>query len=327
MTTTTVVTEKPIAPDKRRALGRGLDSLLPSRPQVVAASGAAVAAAPAPTVLPELQAQAVSAAGPAVVQIPLEQIDKNSYQTRTSMPQEELQEMAESIRTSGVIQPIVVRPGEGGRYMLITGQRRWEASRLAGKAAVPAIVRRVSDQQAAEMTVVENLQREDLNCMDQARAFAMLSQGFGMTQEEIGKQVGVSRESVANYMRLLKLPEDVQELLRAGRLEFSHARVLLKLVDLPQASHVAKLALEKDLTVHKLEEMVERINVPFPAMAPASPEQPRIDPNVRAAQEELERQLGVRVRIQDRKGKGKIVIEYGSLEDFDRVVEMLSGRK
>src|SRR5262249_43523288 len=137
-----------------------------------------------------------------------------------------LQELADSIRVNGVIQPITVRPGENGRYVLITGERRWRASQIAGKETVSAIVKRVSDQQAAEMTVVENLQRQDLNCWEQANAFARLSKQFGLTQEQIGQRVGLSRETVSNYMRLLRLPESVSQYLQQNQLHFSEARVL-----------------------------------------------------------------------------------------------------
>src|SRR2546426_159483 len=211
-------TEKPAVPDKRRALGRGLESLLPAGPRVVAGNAASAVAPAASIVLLEVQAQAARvAAGGGGVEIPLEQIDKNPYQTRHFSQGEQesddlvaatLQELAVSIRTNGVIQPVVVRPGHDGRYILILGERRCLASKLAGREKIPAIIRRVSDQQAAEMTVVENLQRQDLNCMEQADAFAKLSRDFGLTQEQIGQRVGISRESVSNYMRLLKAAGD-----------------------------------------------------------------------------------------------------------------------
>jgi ParB family chromosome partitioning protein len=145
-----------------------------------------------------------------VLQLPLDQIDANPHQTRYDFNQENLEELAYSIKANGVVQPVVVRPGEEGRYVLVLGERRCRASKLAGKTTVPAIVRRVSEQQAAEMTVIENLQREDLNCIEQATAFAKLSRDFGMTQQQIGDRVGRSRESISNYMRLLKLPEPVR---------------------------------------------------------------------------------------------------------------------
>jgi ParB family chromosome partitioning protein len=328
----TTTAEKPIekledakAVDKRKALGRGLDSLLPGGPRVVAPPVAPRSAA-SPT--PEQTASPRDA----VLEIPLDSIQKNPYQTRTAIDENSsspamtaLRELADSIKANGVIQPITVRQVQDGQYLLITGERRWKASRMAGKTTIPAIVRQVSDQQAAEMTVIENLQRQDLNCVDQARAFLMLSQRFRLTQEQIGLRVGVSRESVANYMRLTRLPPEIQRFLEQGRLSFSHARLLLNLVDSHQLNRAAELAVQRGMSVQELEKVVEAMT----RLIDTLPEQPieRIDPNVKAAQEQLQRILGVRVNIRDRKGSGKIVIEYKTLEDFDRVLEMLTGKE
>ena len=261
-------------------------------------------------------------------------IDENPYQTRYFAKEQlasgdsvatTLDELADSIRVNGVIQPISVRPGAAGRYVLILGERRCRASKIAGRATIPAIVRKVSDQQAAEMTVVENLQRQDLNCMEQAAAFSKLSQDFKLTQEQIGQRVGVSRESVSNYMRLLRLPASVTLYLKEGKLGFSEARVLLTLLDPNLIPKIADEAVRKHLSVGQLEDLVFNTNVPL-----EKEKQPGtarwVDPNVRQMQMELERTLGVRVRIRDRKGKGKIEIEYATLEDFDRVVGMLKGK-
>ena len=322
-------------PDKRRALGRGLEALLPG-PRVVASGiPAAVPAAIGgqPGLVGALQAQAASGSD-AVLQVPVELIERNPYQTRILESEEPtneagstLQELAASIEVNGVIQPITVRPGKDGRYVLITGERRWKAAKLAGKLKIPAIVKQVSDQQAAEITIIENLQREDLNCWEQAKAFARLSQDFGLTQEQIGQRVGVSRETVSNYMRLLKLPEPVQWHLARKHLGFSEARVLLTLADPGMMTKVAEEAIQKHLSVVQLEDMVMKVNLPAREQQEKAGGARWVDPNVRAAQQELERVLGVRVRIRDRKGKGKIVIEYSSLEDFDRVIEMLEGKQ
>jgi ParB family transcriptional regulator, chromosome partitioning protein len=347
----TSAADKPVLP--RKALGRGLESLLPgglrtmpglAAPRVgvpgsegsqagadAAAATAAATALGHSTVLAELHAEALRRAdGHAVLELALDHIDANPYQTRSHISKEELHELAESIRANGVIQPIVVRPASEGRYVLITGERRTQASKLAGKEKIPAIVRHVSDQQAAEMTIVENLQREDLNCYEQAHAFARLSQDFKMTQEEIGKRIGCDRSTVSNYMRLLKLPAPVQYMLRDGWLDFSQARCLLTLAVPEHVVKLAKEAVEKHLSVEQLETLVIRANYPVegqevPAQAPRRGAR-WVDPNVKAAQRELERILGVRVKIRDRKGKGKIVIEYSTLEDFDRVLEMLKGK-
>jgi ParB family chromosome partitioning protein len=309
-------------PEKRKALGRGLESLLPSGPRVVGPAAVSPASIASPAVAGGVPAPHGS---DAVVQIALEQIEQNPYQTRYQFSDQALQELANSIRANGVVQPVVVRPGTDGKYVLILGERRSRASKLAGKTTIPAIVRRVSDQQAAEMTVVENLQRQDLNCIEQAAAFSKLSRDFGLTQEQIGQRVGVSRESVSNYMRLLKLPAAVLQHLQEGRLGFSEARVLLQLLDPGLIEKVADEAVRKHLSVAQLEELVDRTNIPM--VKDETPQRARwVDPNVRAAQTEMERALGMRVRIRDRKGKGKIVIEYGTLEDFDRVVEVLKAR-
>ncbi len=315
--------EKPAA-DKRRALGRGLDSLLPGGPRIVTGATSAPAVPPAPSAT-QAPAPHTSPTEGSVVLLDLNQIAENPYQTRRDFAEASLAELAESIKANGVVQPVVVRPGPDGRYILILGERRCRASRLAGKTAVPAIIRRVSDEHAAEMTVVENLQRQDLNCLEQAEAYARLSRDFGLTQEEIGKRVGVSRESVSNYTRLLKLPKPVQQYLGTGQLGFSEARVLLTLIDANWIPKIADVAVEKQLSVKQLQELVTKTNAP--AVEREQAEAPKIDPNVRAAQMELERLLGLRVQIRDRKGKGKIMIEYSTLEDFDRVIEMLSGSR
>ena len=316
------------APDKRRALGRGLESLLPGGARV--ASGAAMApvstVAPdgaRPAVLPEVQA-AAAASGSRVMQVPLDQIDENPYQTRQRFDNQGLQELADSIRANGVVQPVVVRATPAGRFVLILGERRCRASKLAGKPTIPAIVRSVSDQQAAEMTVVENLQRQDLNCLEQANAFARLSREFGLTQEQIGQRTGMARESVSNYMRLLKLPPMVQHYLGEGKLGFSEARVLLQLTDPELTLRIADEAVRKQMSVLQLKDLVDHTNNPMPK-DPAAGAARWQDPNVREIQMQMERALGVRVRITDRNGKGRIVIEYATLEDFDRVVETLKG--
>ncbi len=269
------------------------------------------------------------AASNLVVSIPLDHIDRNPYQTRYLFDEEMLKELAASIQANGVVQPVVVRPKEDGRYVLVLGERRCRASKMAGKTSIPAIVRRVSDQQAAEMTIVENLQREDLNCMEQAEAFRVLSQEFKLTQQEIGERVGMSRESVSNYMRLLRLPETVMEYLATDKLTFSDARELMMLGDDPKLiAKAADIAVKKHLSIEKIEDLV----MEFQGLVQERPGEKRhgarwVDPNVKAAQSELERLLGVRVRIRDRRGRGKIVIEYSTVDDYERVVDALRGKK
>jgi ParB family chromosome partitioning protein len=318
--------------EKRRALGRGLESLLPSGPRVVAGGATSAFAggtpAPQPGVIPEIHAQAARAShGDEILQIALDKIEHNPYQTRHFFDQEAMTDLAESIRANGVVQPVVVRPAADGKYLLILGERRCRASKLAGKTTVPAIVRRVSEQAAAEMTIVENLQRQDLNCMEQAAAFGKLSQKFGLTQEQIGQRVGMARETISNYMRLLKLPGTVMKYLQDGALGFSEAKSLLRLEDNAEIDRIADEAVHKGMSFTQLDELVEaalRKLYELPQEKQARGAR-WVDPNVRAAQTDLQKILGVRVKIRDRKGKGKIVIEYASLEDFDRVVGMLKG--
>ena len=352
--------------EKRRALGRGLESLLPG-PRVVtvpppstlpqtqsprkdgsrdssspfsSSSGAEGGRAGSPvstlapvsspdTVLNELQAVASgrTADGETIFLVGIDLIDPNPYQTRRDFNEQALAELRDSIAVQGVLQPIVVRPRAEGRFILILGERRLRASKMAGKTTIPVIVERVSEQQAAEMTLVENLQREDLNCVEQAEAFANLSMEFKLTQEQIGARAGISRESVSNYMRLLTLPEGVIGALQKGKLTYSHARVLLQLRDNVQISKYAQKAMEEKMSVAKLEDVVFGVSAPTGGAEPNKGSGARwVDPNVKAAQRSLEEVLGMRVRIRDRKGRGKIVIEYGTLEDFDRVVSMLKGK-
>ena len=321
MTTAVEKTAEKVS-DKRRALGRGLESLLPG-PRAVAPAVARPIKEDAPVPAGEsgvVSLQASAENSDAVLQIPLEQIDPNPYQTRTSFDFVAMNHLADSIRATGVVQPITVRPAVDGRYVLVLGERRLRASKLAQTETIPAIVRTVSDQQAAELTIIENLQRQDLDCVDQAGAYMKLSTQFGLTQEEIAERVGVSRESVANYMRVLRLPEKVIEYLREGKLDFSQARVLSRMMDPERIQKYADEAAEKGLSVKQLEEMLAR-----PTTERAKLGARWQDPNVRAAQVELERVLGVRVKIKDRKGRGSILIEYATLEDFDRVLGMLKG--
>ncbi len=297
--------------DKRKALGRGLDSLLPGRPTTAVV-------APVPTAAPPTQP-----AHPQEIAIDL--IDPNPYQTRRQIREEALNELTESIRASGVVQPVVLRPGQNGRFQLVAGERRWLASKRAGKTSIPAVVKQISNEHAMEITIIENLQREDLNPVEQARAFERLSREFGLTQEQIATRTGKDRASIANFIRLLKLPAAVQEALESGILSFGHGKVLLSLVGFPQ--HLERAVHEvvgKQLSVRQTEELVAKLLNPEAPENKPEPQPVAVDPNVREAQRSLERALGVKVEIQDRRGKGKIILKYGSLEDFDRIVEALA---
>jgi len=350
--------------EKRRALGRGLDSLLPSGPRIVGPP----AAVPPPVVIPtppgvtpqrkpepaEIHAPShfsqnrgevghpnfehgVPQVSPplrdldtTVHEIPLDLIDENPYQTRRTFDESALNELAESIKASGLAQPVVVRPGANGRYVLVLGERRCRASKLAGKTTVAAIVRQLGNEQAAEMTIVENLQRQDLNCLEQAQAFARLSREFNLTQEQIGQRTAVSRESVANYMRLLKLPASVLEMIGQGKFGFSEARLLLEAMpylDEAGIEQMARDAIQYEWTVKELKGRLNSLRDFAAPDATKEPPAPKpVDPNVKAAESELQRLLGMRVRITDRKGKGTIVIQYQSVEDFDRLLDVLGKR-
>jgi ParB family chromosome partitioning protein len=291
----------------KRALGKGLESLLPSRP-----------AAPAPVTL---SAVAESTGKP--LEIALDLIDRNPFQTRTNFDEVKLAELAISITASGVVQPIVVRHGKDGRYMLITGERRLLASKKAGKETIPSIVREVSNLQAMEMTIVENLQRADLNPMEQAHAYIRLSRDFHMTQEQMAERTGKDRASVSNFLRLLKLPESVQRLVEHGELSFGHARALLALESPEAIESAAKKVLAIHLSVRATENYVQGLLNPDTKAKEPKPAVP-VDPNVREAQDQLRRTLGLKVTIEDKKGKGKVIIEYSGIEDFDAILSALA---
>jgi ParB family chromosome partitioning protein len=294
----------------RQALGKGLDSLLP---RVTAASATATAQ------------QTESEAGKPL-EIPLTEIDRNPFQTRTQFDETLLAELAESIKANGVVQPIVVRPQANGRYQLIAGERRWLASQKAGKATIPAILRQVSDEQAMEITIIENLQRADLNPIEQARAYERLGREFGMTQEQMAHRTGKDRASIGNYLRLLRLPEGVQDKVARGVLSHGHAKVLLQLEHAEDIEKATRNILSLSLSVRQTETMVQNLLFPDKPVK-EEPKKIAVDPNVKAAQERLQRHLGLRVKIEDRNGRGKVIIEYARLEDFDALMEQLEGRE
>lgn len=313
---------------KRRALGKGLESLLPKKP----------APAPVPAeVIPAIAAATAPAESTGrPLEIPLDDIDRNPWQTRKHFDESLLDELAQSILANGVVQPIVVRPipysptqapgHNPTRYQLITGERRWLASRKAGKTTVPAIVRQVNDEQVLEMTIVENLQRTDLNPMEQARAYQRLSHEFKLTQEQMATRTGKDRTSVANFLRLLRLPEGVQTKVETGELSFGHARALLAL-DVPETiTSAAQKVMALSLSVRQTENYVQGlINPEGKEKKQKQADAQAEDPNVREAEDRLRRSLGLKVKIEDKKGKGRVIIEYARLEDFDSLLEMLGG--
>jgi ParB family chromosome partitioning protein len=300
------------ADPKRRALGKGLESLLPSRPAVV----------------PKIEATHNEAAGKPL-EIPLDEIERNPFQTRTRFDDSKLAELASSIAATGVVQPILVRPISNPtgqpHYQLIAGERRWLASRRVGKSTIPAIVRQVSDEQTLEITIVENLQRADLNPMEQARAFQRLSNDFKLTQEQMATRTGKERASIANFLRLLRLPEAVQHKVESGDLSFGHARTLLALDSAELITSAAQKVMALSLSVRQTETYVQGLINPERKQKKDDKPKDEVDPNVREAQDRLRRHLGLKVQIEDKKGKGRVVIEYSGLEDFDAILTALGG--
>ena len=290
---------------KRRALGRGLESLLPSKVAV-----------------PAVQAVAEDPGGKPL-EIELDKIERNPYQTRQNFDPEKLAELTASVRASGVVQPVVVRPLADGRYQLIMGERRLLASYKAELKTIPAIVRQASDEQTMEMTIVENLQRADLNPIEQARAFERLSNEFKMTQEQMSLRTGLSRSMVTNFLRLLKLPEDVQSWVETGELSLGHAKVLMMLPSPREVATAAQKVKALNWSVRATEKFVQGYMHPETKAAKDVAMEPRVDPNVREAEVTLQQKLGLRVRIEDSNGRGRVVIEYANLGDFDALLTAL----
>jgi ParB family transcriptional regulator, chromosome partitioning protein len=287
----------------RNALGRGLGALIrepepqvpPPAPQH--AMGAAVAAAPA---------REPMSAGPQQIDIDL--IDPSPYQPRTRFREEALEELARSIKASGIIQPLVVRP-VAGRFQLIAGERRWRAAQRAGLTRVSAIVRQVSDELALEMTLVENIQREDLNAIETARAFDRLMEEFQLTQEAVAERTGKDRATVANAVRLLKLEPPIQEWIEEGKLSAGHGRALLAVADPHLRMRYAQRASRGGLTVRQIERLAARRAKASSSVAASAP---HVDANIRAALEELQRHLGTKVLLREKTKirPGQLVLEY-----------------
>jgi ParB family chromosome partitioning protein len=292
---------------KRRALGRGLESLLPRRtppPEPAAEAAAPPEPAAPPTGQP--------------LEIELALLERNPYQTRTHYDAAKLTELAQSIAIHGVMQPVTVRALPDGRYQMISGERRWLASAEAGKTHIPAIVREVSNVQALEMTIVENMQRADLNPMEQARAYHRLGSEFNLAPHEMAVHTGAPRTTVSNYLRLMKLPETVQQQVESGELSFGHAKLLAAL-EPQQVTLVARRVTAGAFSVRQTEELIQSILHPDTSQKQRKLIEP-LDPNVRELRDELQRALGLRVHIEDRDGKGKVIIEYTKLDDFDIIM-------
>lgn len=288
-------------PDKRPALGRGLRALIPEVPAPEAAPVRAPAGAPA--------------------EVDLDLIEPNRDQPRRIMDDAKLDELAQSIRGSGVIQPIVVRPGDGGTYEIVAGERRWRAAQRAGLLKVPVVVRDVPDAKRLELALVENVQREDLSPIEEARAYKRLADELRLTQEEIAQAVGKDRATVANYQRLLALPPEVQSDVSSGALSMGHARALLGLSDAAAQRRAAHDVRVRGLSVRDTEMLVKKRLAPAPPPPPASS-----DPNTQAAAERLRVALGARVEIVRQREGGRIQIHFGSEAELQRLFEQLTAR-
>ncbi|MDX1812522.1 MAG: ParB/RepB/Spo0J family partition protein, partial [Gammaproteobacteria bacterium] len=246
-------------------------------------------------------------------------IQRGRYQPRSHFNPDALQELADSIKAQGVVQPIVVRPlsATPGQYELIAGERRWRASQLAGLHEIPAVIREVSDQEAMAVALIENIQRQELNPIEEAKALVRLVDEFGLTHQETADAVGRSRVAVSNLLRLLTLQSDVRHLLEDGQMEMGHARALLGL-DTAKQLQAAREVVKKGLSVRETEQLVRRMNKP----ASEKPAPETVDADTRRLQEELSEKLGAKVVFQhSSKGKGKMLIHYNSIDELDGILE------
>ncbi|MCX4026788.1 ParB/RepB/Spo0J family partition protein [Endozoicomonas sp. SM1973] len=282
---------------KKRGLGRGLDALLGS--------------ATATTVVETGNEQ-----NSQLDELPVEWIQRGRYQPRRDMHPEALEELASSIKAQGVMQPIVVRPIGQNKYEIIAGERRWRATQLAGLEKIPAVIREVPDEAAIAMALIENIQREDLNPIEEAMALHRLQQEFGLTQQQVADAVGKSRATITNLLRLMTLADDVKTMLEHGDLEMGHARAILTLTKTQQLV-AAKTIVAKGLSVRQTEALVRHMQ----AEAETTKPEQKIDPDIKQLEDELGDKLGTEVLIQhSAKGKGKLVIKYNNLDELDGVL-------
>ncbi len=279
----------------KKALGRGIETLIP-------------VAREAATIAQDEREQ--------IIAVPLSLISSNPYQPRRIFDDRALQELADSFKAQGVIQPIVVRRLGDGQYQLIAGERRLRAAKLAGLEKISAIVRTASDTDSMEIALIENLQRKDLNPVEAAKAYQRLMKEFGLTQEELSARVGVQRSSIANTVRLLALPLEVQTWIEQEQLSLGHAKVLLGLAGQDEQIRIGRKAVKESLSVRDLERLV--------SYAPAARPKRR-DQAAKPLEEQLTRRLGTKVRFIQGKVGGKVIIEYYSTEELDRLVELILG--
>lgn len=299
--------------DPKKALGKGLAALLPTRPPTPP---------PTPQATPATEDRTPPSSG--TLTLPIDRIDPNPLQPRTIFQADRLRELSQSIEANGIIQPLIVRQ-IGERYEIVAGERRWRAARLAGLSEVPVVVQNTANDHLLEVSLIENIQREDLNPIEVAQAFDRLHREHQLSHEDIARRTGKDRTTVTNMLRLLKLPPDVQLLLAEHRISMGHARAILGLQDPDNQRQVAEKVSAQGLSVRQVERLVQKMTSDR-----TESEQPQTqDPNVKAAVEELERALGTRVRIVEKNEKrGRIEIEYFSAEELDRLYNyIVEGKK
>lgn len=293
---------------KKRGLGRGLDALL---------GGGVTAVQSASTTSPITPSIEPKAKDGELRNLAVDLIQRGKYQPRRDMHPEALEELAASIKAQGVMQPIVVRPISDGRYEIIAGERRWRATQLAGLDSIPALIRDVPDEAAVAMALIENIQREDLNSMEEAQALSRLQHEFSLTHQQIADAVGKSRAAVSNLLRLMSLREEVQRLLEHGDIELGHAKALLGLPSEQQAS-AATTVVSKALSVRQTESLVRRILVE-PGQKNSG--RPVVDPDIKQLQDQLSERVGVPVFIEhSAKGRGRLVLKYNDLDELDGIL-------
>ena len=296
-------------------LGKGLSALIGSRTTAAAAGdlpSTAITGGPPQAAQP----------GERLAQIPIDELEPNPYQPRSRFDENSLAELAASVRQSGLLQPVLVRRGEGGRFQIVAGERRWRAARLAGLEAVPAIVREVGDAEALELALIENVQREDLDPLERAAAYQQLVDKAGLTIEQVAQRLGQSRANVSNYLRLLKLGDEIREMISAGQLGMGQARALVGVSNPQRQLAIARMAVRRNLSVRQVEELARRAEQP--AASEPQPVSP-VKKHLAELEERLSKAVGLPVRLQPgrKKNSGRIVIRYNSLEEFDRIAEML----
>jgi ParB family transcriptional regulator, chromosome partitioning protein len=293
---------------QRKALGRGLNSLLPNR----------TAPKPEPTPAPPQ-------ATPPITHLRVDQIEANPLQPRTVFSADALQELSQSIKANGIIQPLVVRRRDG-KYHLVAGERRWRAARLAGLTDVPVVVQDIPDDRLLEITLIENIQREDLNPIEVAQAFDHLIQDLSLSHDQIAERTGKDRSTITNMLRLLRLPEDVQQMVAERRLSMGHARAILGLPGEDLQRQIAHKTASHGLSVREVERLIQQLSRPHESKP--EPAQLPLDPNVKAAIDQLQHALGTRVRIVAKSDqKGRIEIDYYSAEDLDRIYSLITNTK